>query len=94
MFRKLGLRHLIVLGIKGQVVGVISRKDLMLFRIVARKQRELALLIKMQRYIRQILDDQGWYERGSGSRTATKTKFRVGKQKIEWNKKSTAPHWL
>ena len=99
MFRKLGLRHLIVLGIKGQVVGVITRKDLMLFRIVARKQRELELLIKMQRYLRQVLDDQGWYEKSGGregceSRVATKKKFKVGEQKIEWNKKSDVPHWL
>ena len=31
---KLGLRHLMVLGGRGQVVGVLTRKDLMVFRII------------------------------------------------------------
>ena len=84
MFRKLGLRHLMVLGGRGEVVGVITRKDLMVFRILHRKQRELDLIVKMQRTVRQIFNNMGWYENGGQDRQATKKKYNIDEIKVAW----------
>jgi predicted transcriptional regulator len=84
MFRKLGLRHLMVLGGRGEVVGVITRKDLMVFRILHRKQRELDLIVKMQRTVRQIFNNMGWYENGGQDRQATKEKYNIDEIKVAW----------
>jgi predicted transcriptional regulator len=84
MFRKLGLRHLMVLGGRGEVVGVITRKDLMVFRILHRKQRELDLIVKMQRTVRQIFNNMGWYENGGQERQATKKKYNIDEIKVAW----------
>ena len=87
MFRKLGLRHLMVLGGRGEVVGVITRKDLMVFRILLRKQRELDLIVKMQRTVRQILNNHGWYEKGGQERQATKKKYKIDQFHLAWKSK-------
>ena len=87
MFRKLGLRHLMVLGGRGEVVGVITRKDLMVFRILHRKQRELDLIVKMQRTVRQIFNNMGWYENGGQERRATKKKYNIDEIKVAWKSK-------
>jgi hypothetical protein len=83
---KLGLRHLMVLGGRGQVVGVITRKDLMVFRLIYRKRRELDLVVKMQRMLRQILNNQSWYENGSGTtRSEIKEQYKIGETIINWD---------
>ena len=87
MFRKLGLRHLMVLGERGEVVGVITRKDLMVFRILLRKQRELDLIVKMQRTVRHILNNHGWYENGGQERKATKKKYKIDQFRLAWKSK-------
>jgi chloride channel 7 len=37
MFRGLGLRHLVVVNDKNEVVGMITRKDLSRFRMIHKK---------------------------------------------------------
>ena len=61
IFRKLGLRHLVVCGNNGKVEGMITRKDLMVFRIVQQKKRELGLIVKMQDTYRLKLKARGFY---------------------------------
>ena len=39
MFRGLGLRHLVVVNDKNEVVGMITRKDLARFRLTHKKGR-------------------------------------------------------
>ena len=45
VFTKLGLRHLVVKGHTGKAEGMLTRKDLMLWRISAFKEKELKLQI-------------------------------------------------
>ena len=64
LFTKLGLRHLIVTGgSDGRVVGMITRKDLMVFRIAEFKDRELARIIDMQRSVRHHMRETGFYQK-------------------------------
>jgi len=39
MFRGLGLRHLVVVNDKNEVVGMITRKDLARFRVIHKQGR-------------------------------------------------------
>jgi chloride channel 7 len=64
VFRKLGLRHLVVLGLTGEVVGMITRKDLMLFKILIEKKKELSVIIKLQKKVRHRLRSKGFYKGG------------------------------
>jgi H+/Cl- antiporter ClcA len=83
VFRKLGLRHLVVLGRDGTVVGMVTRKDLMIFKLVDQKHRELESVKKLQGRVRIMLKNNGYYDRnpqvsrrGSGSgRNALMRKF-------------------
>merc|ERR1711871_1220421 len=63
VFRKLGLRHLLVLGRDGEVVGMVTRKDLMIFKLVDQKHRELECVKKLQQRVRVMLKNNGYYER-------------------------------
>lgn len=68
VFRKLGLRHLVVLGRDGGAAGIITRKDLMVFKLVEQKQRELACVKKLQGRVRRMLEKSGYYERNPTAR--------------------------
>ena len=63
VFRKLGLRHLVVLGRNGEVAGMVTRKDLMIFKLVDQKHKELGLVKKLQSRVRTMLRNNGYYER-------------------------------
>jgi H+/Cl- antiporter ClcA len=63
VFRKLGLRHLVVLGRDGTVIGMVTRKDLMLFKLVDQKHRELESVKKLQGRVRIMLKNHGYYDR-------------------------------
>jgi chloride channel 7 len=52
IFRKLGLRHMVVVARNGDVCGMITRKSLMLFRLVEHHQKELDLVKSLQRKVR------------------------------------------
>ena len=67
VFRKLGLRHLIVLGRDGQVAGMVTRKDLMIFKLVDQKHRELENVKKLQSRVRAMLKSNGFYDRKAES---------------------------
>jgi H+/Cl- antiporter ClcA len=70
VFRKLGLRHLVVLGRDGGAAGMITRKDLMVFKLVDQKQRELVCVKKLQGRVRNMLEKNGYYERNPTARKA------------------------
>ena len=53
ILRKLGLRHLIVIERNGKVSGIITRKDLMLYKLVDSHERELNLVVMLQRMVRE-----------------------------------------
>ena len=63
VFRKLGLRHLVVLGRDGTVIGMVTRKDLMIFKLVDQKHRELESVKKLQGRVRIMLKNHGYYDR-------------------------------
>ena len=53
ILRKLGLRHLVVIERNGVVCGMVTRKDLMLYKLVDSHERELALVVNLQRRVRE-----------------------------------------
>ena len=53
ILRKLGLRHLVVIERNGKVSGMITRKDLMLYKLVDSHERELKLVVSLQRMVRE-----------------------------------------
>ena len=55
VFRKLGMRHLCVVDDRRRVVGILTRKDLMTFKI-----REGAAAAKIQSVARGVLARKGW----------------------------------
>jgi H+/Cl- antiporter ClcA len=61
VFRKLGLRHLMVTGPDGMLCGVVTRKDLMIFKIVEQKERELLVVCQLQEIIRKKLEKKNFY---------------------------------
>ncbi len=69
VFRKLGLRHLVVKQQDGKVVGMVTRKDLMVFKLVDYQARELELVKNLQQHMKDRLAAKGYYssKRGSGS---------------------------
>ena len=62
VFRKLGLRHLVVQGQNGHVVGMITRKDLMVFKVVENKHKELEIIKQLQARVRERLQAKGFYD--------------------------------
>ena len=53
ILRKLGLRHLVVIERNGRVCGMVTRKDLMLYKLVDSHERELQLVVMLQRMVRE-----------------------------------------
>ena len=53
IFRKLGLRHLVIIERNGRACGMITRKDLMLYKLVEYHQRELELVLGLQRRVHE-----------------------------------------
>jgi H+/Cl- antiporter ClcA len=76
IFRKLGLRHLVVCGYNGRVEGILTRKDLMVYRIVLQKQRDVKLIIKMQDTMRLHLKSRGFYDHSSANPNRRKSHAR------------------
>ena len=62
VFTKLGLRHLVVLGHTGKVEGLITRKDLMVYKMNKFKEVEIYWIRRMQAAIRRQLDAVGFYD--------------------------------
>jgi CBS domain-containing protein len=71
VFTKLGLRHLVVLGHTGKVEGLVTRKDLMVYRIAQFKDNEIHYIKLMQLVIRKKLKEKGFYDRSDLKRTTT-----------------------
>merc|ERR1711871_15288 len=63
LFRKLGLRHLPVVARDGTICGMVTRKDLMLFKLVTQHERELQYVIFLQKLERRRLKASGFYAR-------------------------------
>jgi CBS domain-containing protein len=79
LFTKLGLRHLVVTGgTDGRVVGMVTRKDLMVFRITEFKEIEMQRIIDMQRSVRQQLRTEGFYNKVGLSKSTSRRS--VGKR--------------
>ena len=76
IFRKLRLRHLVVCGNNAVVEGFLTRKDLMVYRIVQQKKRDLELIVKMQDTIRIHLKNKGFYNHSSANPNRRKSKAR------------------
>jgi chloride channel 7 len=76
IFRKLGLRHLVVTGNNGIVEGVVTRKDLMVYRIVQQKKKDVKLIILMQDTIRIHLKSRGFYNHDSANPSRRKSHAR------------------
>jgi H+/Cl- antiporter ClcA/CBS domain-containing protein len=95
VFTKLGLRHLVVLGHTGKVEGLVTRKDLMVFRIAAFKENEIKYIKMMQSSIRRNLKNIGFYDRKGVSRTTSRkaiaSEKRMSKQGIEGLSKKRGP---
>jgi len=72
VFTKLGLRHLVVLGFRGKVQGLVTRKDLMVYRITDFKEKEIYYIKLMQLVIRKKLKKMRFYERSNLSRATSK----------------------
>lgn len=75
IFRKLGLRHLVVIQRNGQVCGMITRKDLMLYKLVDYHQRELELVVSLQRRVREKQAQYGFQPKSAAAPTSKKTSF-------------------
>ena len=86
VFTKLGLRHLVVLGHTGKVQGLVTRKDLMVFKIAEFKDKEIKYIKQMQLIVRKKLRKNGFYDRPglhkSISKKAMKSEKRMSKQGI------------
>ena len=65
ILRKLGLRHLIVIERNGKVSGIITRKDLMLYKLVDSHERELNLVVMLQRMVREKQARSGFKSKGA-----------------------------
>tara|TARA_B100000780_G_scaffold210920_1_gene150829 strand:+ start:17 stop:1267 length:1251 start_codon:yes stop_codon:yes gene_type:complete len=64
VLRKLGLRHLMVMGRKdGKLCGVLTRKDLMIFKIVEAKELEQKAIVALQRAVRKGLENKKFYKK-------------------------------
>jgi len=63
VLRKLGLRHLCVMGSDGMLWGVVTRKDLMVFKTVEAKEEEIKFVILLQRTYREKLEHTHFYKR-------------------------------
>tara|TARA_B100000795_G_C22654254_1_gene381510 strand:- start:188 stop:874 length:687 start_codon:yes stop_codon:yes gene_type:complete len=64
VLRKLGLRHLMVMGRKdGKLCGVLTRKDLMIFKIVEAKELEQKAIVALQRAVRKGLESKKFYKK-------------------------------
>merc|ERR1712167_117699 len=72
IFTKLGLRHLVVKGHTGKAEGMLTRKDLMLWRISAFKEKELNWIKKIQSTARRTLKSSGFYDRSTTSKETKK----------------------
>jgi hypothetical protein len=72
VFTKLGLRHLVVIGFRGKVQGLVTRKDLMVYRITDFKEKEIYYIKLMQLVIRKKLKKMRFYERSNLSRATSK----------------------
>ena len=75
IFRKLGLRHLVVLERDGRVCGMITRKDLMLYKLVEHHQRELDLIKKLQQQVRAKQARNGFVPSDSVNGSSNKTQY-------------------
>ena len=75
IFRKLGLRHLVVLERDGRVCGMITRKDLMLYKLVEHHQRELDLIKRLQQKVRAKQARNGFVPSDSGNGSTNKTQY-------------------
>ena len=75
IFRKLGLRHLVVLERNGEVCGMITRKDLMLYKLVEHHQRELDLIKRLQRRVRDRQAQNGFVPGSKISGDSVKTQY-------------------
>ena len=64
LFRTLGLRHLMVIDVCNRVTGILTRKDLMRFRIeqrlveMAMNEKEIEISPSLDRMSYNILDDE------------------------------------
>jgi len=70
VFTKLGLRHLVVLGHTGKVEGIVTRKDLMVYKMNEFKNVEVYWIRRMQAAIRHQLNSIRFYETRPISRAA------------------------
>ena len=75
IFRKLGLRHLVVIERDGRVCGMITRKDLMLYKLVDYHQRELELVLGLQRRVREKQARSGFKPKSASIEVSEKTSF-------------------
>ena len=75
IFRKLGLRHLVVLERDGRVCGMITRKDLMLYKLVEHHQRELDLIKRLQQKVRAKQARNGFVPSDSWNGSTNKTQY-------------------
>ena len=65
ILRKLGLRHLVVIERNGRVCGMVTRKDLMLYKLVDSHERELQLVVMLQRMVREKQARSGFKSKGA-----------------------------
>jgi hypothetical protein len=65
-------------GTDGRVVGMVTRKDLMVFRITEFKEIEMQRIIDMQRSVRQHLRTEGFYNKVGLSKSTSRRS--VGKR--------------
>jgi chloride channel 7 len=80
LFTKMGLRHLIVLGHTGKVEGLVTRKDLMVFKMNRFKEVEIYWIRRMQAAIRHKLLLIGFYDDKPHVREAYEKSIREDKR--------------
>ena len=61
VFQKMGMRHLCVITNKGEVCGIITRKNLMGFLLTDQTAKELIHIRRVQRQIRLFIKKVGFF---------------------------------